>query len=426
MTVDVQHAMGGALRRFARGAGVTPPPPTAPDYGPVSVANINELEQHLSAPLPDLNYVNWTDPIGTNLATAVNRLGANDVLVLPEDDQAVTWADARTMATIQAMDTQFVNGTTAITDRAAVRTKGGIVGLGPRAKIAFSPTMANTYAARPGTDGARDAMVENWRRGTSPTTGSIHANFTIQGRWIGGLGFHCLKLVSGDYGRAERVHTINHYGYQNFEPGECFGLLVQGHDAGTFTVYKCEVDGRNPATGEKEGSGGLHLVEGLTVNIIGSYFHDARGHLLALYSRKGPTNVTDTTLERPGGTPYRVETLTPFGKVNGSGINSEVGGTHPVTLTRVKILMRNAASGNARRHINTISTGTQGDVGNWDLGKTPWVITDLVADVAPQIAAAAADGGTYHAATILEGRSAFTFTGTTRLENGTATTHQFV
>lgn len=387
MTLPLYHASGGLLIRKGRGNRTVP---TVSSVGPISVADVNELEQHLSAPLPDKNYVPWTWPTGTSLFTVSQSLGANDVLVLPEDDAPV--------ARITAMDTQTLNGS-AVTDRAGVRLPS-MVGLGPNARVEFAPDLPS-YAARGTSEGARDAMIECWNR-TLP----IFANFTIRGRYIGGLAFHCIKMINGDNGRAERLRTLNHYGYQNFEPGETFGLLIQGHDAGTFTTWRNDVDGRNPDTGLKEGSGGIHLVDGLNVVLNGDYVHHVRGAGVASYSRRGTTTMNSLLIERPGGLPSRDDL-----KINGSGVNIEVCGPNGFTLNDCTILMYAAETQNTRHHISIVSTATQGDVGNWPLGKTPVTVNRPIGETTFRIGAAAADGATYHSATVLENRSTITVTG---------------
>lgn len=336
MTVPIYHALGGALVRKGR-------PSLIPlgTYGPVSVADVNEFESKgYGAPPADANYVTWSHPTGTDLWSVFNSLGDNDILVLPEDENPYVVNQMYRTADGTA------NGANPTTDRAACRSKKGIFGLGPNAII--SPAAGfPTYAAQTANEGVRESLVEN------VTTGSYHANFTIRGRNVGGLAYHALKLDGSDGAASplvERVRTINHFGFQNFQPGEAFGILAQFH-TGTAVIRRCEIDGRNPTTGVKEGSGGVHLVQGAAVLVDGCHVHGVRGHGIAHYWRLGATTINNSLIVDIG-----------TGAVHGNGINAEICGANSITLNDTTIRMGSAASGNVGAHFALVSVNT-GSVG---------------------------------------------------------------
>jgi hypothetical protein len=381
-------ALAGRVQRRSNGDGSTVVAPTPVDYGPVSVPDVASfISRGLGSPPSDANYVMWRWATGTDLFSVFQSLGANDILVLPEDPNPYV------VSQMYRTSDGTATGSSPQTDLAACRSRRGIIGLGPNAVIAPSSSFP-TYAAQTGTAGVRESLVENW------TANAWHGNFTIKGRNVGGLAYHGLRLVKNNDGAVERVKTINHYGFLNHEPGEAFGIIVQNH-TGSFTIRHCEVDGRNASTGVKEGSGGIHLVKGGTVLIDTCYIHDTLGHGVAHYQRAGATTIQNTLIASPG-----------TSTVTGSGINAEVCGTQQITLNNCDIEMNNAGSGNTRPHVSIVACNTTGDLGAWPLGSTPVFLNSLAHDqTTAQVWVGGA--GTYHGASNIEAQSDIHLTNTT-------------
>lgn len=327
-------------------AAASAPPPTV-DVGPVSVASLAQWESATGLALPDKNYVTWSAPQGTDLHTVLSGLGANDVLVLPENETPYT------VGQMYRTSDGTANGANPQTDRSACRSRAGIIGLGPNAIVAPAASFP-TYAAQTVAEGARESIIENW------TSGSIHANFTVRGKpgGVGGLAYHLLRLVSD--GTVHRMRTLNHFGFKNYEPGETFGI-VTNTSAAASKISLCDVDGRNLNTGAKEGSGGIHLVRGGPMTLQGNRVRGVRGHGLALWCRGGVTTVNGMQL---------IDIGTSGTDLDGRGVNLEVCGTNDVTLNDVVWDMRNDASGNPGAQIAVVSASEQGSGSGWPLGRT--------------------------------------------------------
>lgn len=416
------HPLSGTLGR--KGRVVAPPPPEPVVYGPVSyeptastsaglVAAAEDVINDMPADLQptNINLVPWTWATGTPMYSVTSTLGSNDVLVLPEDENPYLVDEISSRAGVW---------------KEGFRWRKGAIGLGPGARIEFDPNMAD-HPHTGSMGGSEESMWGIW------TKGCILANFHTQGRYIGGLPFSCGKINDNDNtigpnSTVWRLSTRNHYGVDNHEPWETFGIATHSHDAAKLTFKYCHIDGSNPDTGNKEGSGGMHFSRGKDFVIQDCYVRWVRGHAFAFYARGGHSLLEDIVAFEPGGSPYRPEPWYTGGGgfADGSGINVEVSGTYGFNINRPRLILHKSQTGNTREHLNTLSTdvssGTDG-VSWGETGKTPFTIVDPITDVPMQIGASSGSGtGTYHGATIIEGRSVISVTGAT-LEDGTPANH---
>jgi hypothetical protein len=223
---------------------------TVPDYGPVQISDIAELD------LPDnLNYVPWKWKTGTYLQDVFKLLGTNDVLVLPEDEKPYL------------IDTSkgFRKGD-GIHDIAMARCKAGIVGMGPGTAIDLGPS-SFTQGPATGTSGNRNKLLEMW------TAGGILANFVMHGRDLGGVAFDAVKGAAPNI-RMERLLLHGaHRGTSAAPPNEAGGLV--NHKAHGMVIRRCEVDCRDPQTGKPVGSSPIMLNVSNDCLIEDTYVHHA-------------------------------------------------------------------------------------------------------------------------------------------------------
>lgn len=370
-TVAGSVTVGGAV--YPASATITLPP-AVPPVGPISVASYEDLAGYgLSLP-EDANYVLWKWKTGTDLFTVLPTLGANDILVLPEDDNPYT------VDTFYRNSTGTAAGTNPLTDRAGARTKRGVVGLGPNAVIGLSSDFP-TFAAQTGADGVRESIIECY------SAKGYVANVHFKGRNVGGLAFHGLRFVHAHGGMVERVSTKNHYGFKSSEPGESFGLEI--NDCDDFTVNKCFIDGTNDA-GEKEGSGGFRVQRGTTYTLNDTVAQDVRGAGFVAWACGGSTTLNNCQMLRTGDS-----------EIQGSPANLEVGGINPVTFNGCTFV-RDQSSGNHRQHIFIVSTAiTPTGMSNIPLGSTPVHVNSPFFDEA-SITIKKNGGGTYHGVTTID------------------------
>lgn len=223
---------------------------SVPDYGPVQISDIAELD------LPDtFNYVPWKWKRGTSLQDVFKLLGTNDVLVLPEDEKPYL------------IDTSkgFRQGD-GIHDIAMARCKAGIVGMGPGTVIDLSPS---SFAQGPatGASGNRQKILECW------AARAVLMNFTMHGRDLGGCSFDAIKGAAPDI-RMERLLLQGaHRGMTAAPPNEAGGLV--NHKAPRMIIRRCEVDCRDPKTGKPVGSSPVMLNVSDGCLIEDTYVHHA-------------------------------------------------------------------------------------------------------------------------------------------------------
>jgi len=221
----------------------------APEYGPVSIQSLSELD------LPSqFNYVTWRFG-NLPLQDVFRQLGANDVLVLPERPEPYL------------IDTSkgFRQGD-GIHDVAMTRCKAGIVGMGPGAVIKLGPS-GFSQGRTGGTAGNRNKVLECW------TAGAVIMNFTMIGRDLGGCAFDAIKGAAPDI-RMERLRLVGaHRGWSATPPGEAGGLV--NHKAPRMIIRRCEVDCRDAVTGLPVGPSPIMLNVSDGCLIEDTYVHHA-------------------------------------------------------------------------------------------------------------------------------------------------------
>lgn len=266
--------------RPSLGGTVTPTDPTpdpAPVYGPVAYGSLDEARADLGAPT-DANYVMWNFG-STDLETVFASLSPNDILVLPERSEPyyIDSSKGFMAAGVTGVDGTGANG---LKDGSIVpivsnprlwfemsRARRGIIGLGPGAVVAPSPSSwtaprqpiledepaATRWQKAYFANGTTTNLVgaQNTLMGFEATN-PFFANFVMKGRDFGGVAYSSLKRTGGTAGLATMKRFIfdqswrSHDGVPN---GEVGALSLNG---GTY-LYE-HLDMVTPSEGYAGGS----------------------------------------------------------------------------------------------------------------------------------------------------------------------------
>ncbi len=253
-------------------ARISKAPETIPFRGPVSFPNLAAARAALHTPA-DANYVIWDPawPVNRDLEDVFNSLGANDILVLPERAQPylVDSSEGFRAAGVQSVTGR--NGQIPITNTykglrsartwfAMARSRRGILGLGPNARIELSNSswtherqiqdagsVQEDGWVSPGrywigTDGqqkhelvgCQEKIIESSR------DGAYYGNFTLRGRDLGGIAYHG---VTGAGATFERLDLTGGWrGFLGVPNGEAGAISSSGGDG--YYIAKCIVGTR--------------------------------------------------------------------------------------------------------------------------------------------------------------------------------------
>ncbi len=240
-------------------------------HGAFSLPDFGAVREALKIP-PDVTIVSW-DRIakaGDSLGDVLDRLTADQILGLPERDQPYLLDASAGFYAYGVSEVQLADGTRQkVTSKAErwfslARAPRGIVGLGPRAVVATTPTtwrspaqprpvsaegMGRFYWDSAGTKqeelvGAQEKLIE------SEHPDAYFGNFTLVGPGdLGGVAYNGLSLSNG--GTAERVDGSGAWrGFDGVPNGET-GLVAVG--SGKYMIANMMIDGRDPATGRRVG-----------------------------------------------------------------------------------------------------------------------------------------------------------------------------
>lgn len=305
--VSDSTASGGRAIKFGQASAQ---PPTGTNiYRPISITSPLQLPH---APR-DANYVMWNFPAGTRLHEAFQRLGPNDILVLPERAQPYEIDSSR----------GFVVDGTRWNEMA--RAKRGLVGLGPG--VIIQPSASSFSLPRStSTAGNYNVMLK------SVTNGGYFGNFEMRGRTFGQAAYDALQH-EGSNSVWERIYFNGaHRGWRNFPPGETGA--VSGYKGSNQQVYNVEVDCRDPATGARVATSPFMFNAQSNVRVDDFYGHHAYAGMPTFWK---VTNITTNRL--------RAEyNGTGGGELSGQGINHEiVAGT--VTHNDPRLILGHTSTG---------------------------------------------------------------------------------
>lgn len=221
--------------------------------GPRRVRSASELEHipHDARLVP----WRWGRHSGMTLDAAARTLGANDILVLPEDEKPFVVDSSQGFAR----------------DRrrwyAMCRVRRGIVGLGPGTVITTSAS-AFRQGKQTGRGGVQQKVIE------STTPGAYFGNFTMLGRDFGGVAYNAIA-ATGNNTVWERIHFLGaHRGWLGVPPGE--SGAISGYKGSGMAVYGVEVDCRDHVTGQPVGSSPLMFNRNRKVRLVDVHAHHTR------------------------------------------------------------------------------------------------------------------------------------------------------
>lgn len=253
----VPRVASGAAAQTSMAAGIAPlaPPPPAQPWMRIGPQSISDPSQVYYLP-KDANLVRWrwARGSGTTIQDAVATLGANDILVLPEDEKPYEIDSSRGFAGVGAW-------------KAMVRVKRGIVGLGPGAVIR---PRASSYRAgqQSGKEGLQEKLIE------TVSDGAFFGNFTMLGRSFGGVGYHGI----GTTGNRTIFQDISfrgaHRGWMAAPPGEAGAIMA--YKGWGVQVRNVEIDGRDPDTGESVGSSPIMFNRNERTIVTDTWMHHTR------------------------------------------------------------------------------------------------------------------------------------------------------
>lgn len=311
--VTDSSASDGKAIKFGAGT-----PTHTNNYRPISITDPKQLPH---AP-KDANYVMWNFPAGTMLHEAFQKLGPNDILVLPERAQPYEVDSSRGFATDNGRWYEMA------------RAKRGLVGLGPG--VIVQPSASSfSLPKSTSTAGNQHVVIK------SETAGAYFGNFEMRGRTFGQAAYDALRH-HGNNSVWERIYFNGaHRGWRNFPPGETGAII--GYQGSNQQVYNVEIDCRDPATGARVGTSPLMFNSQSNVLVQDVYAHHAYSGMPTFWK---VTNVTTNRLiaEYNG---------TGTGELAGQGINHEiVGGT--VIHNDPRLILDHTATGgkNNGMHIN--------------------------------------------------------------------------
>jgi hypothetical protein len=321
--------------------------PAAPQsiYRPYKITSATQLPH---AP-KDANYVVYTASMGAMLHQAFQKLGANDILVLPERAQPYEIDSSAGFAS---------DGTRSI---AMARTKRGLVGLGPGVIV---QTSASSFSLPKSTSTAGNLNVVL----QCVTAGAYIGNFEMRGRDFGQAAYDGIKML-GNNSVFERIFANGaHRGWSHAPPGEAGAFTSNGGDS--VQIYNCEADCRDPGTGRPVGASPFMFNNQSNVRVDDFYGHHA---LTGMPTFWNTNNITTNRLrsEYNGTGP---------GLLTGYGLNHEqVNGT--VTHNDPIILTGYTPTGNNGYHM-TIGTNKFNAVYNinrpiFDAGRAGATVFDI-------------------------------------------------
>jgi hypothetical protein len=234
-----------ALGAIGAGASVAPAQ-AAVSYGPRSISHVGDYGN----PPSHLNYRMWNFSSSTTLSAALDKMGSNDCLVLPERSEPYYIDTSRGFA---------YPGTS----RAMARAKGGIYGLGPNAVIRYGSSGFSAGRASGGS-GNINRILESY------TAGAYFGNFTMVGRDLGGCGFDGIKVVGNDT-LMENLRLVGaHRGWQNWPPGETGG--INGYKGSGLTIKNTEIDCRD-SSGRRVGTSPMMFNQQSNVTVQDVWAH---------------------------------------------------------------------------------------------------------------------------------------------------------
>ena len=147
-------------------------------YGPVKYTSESVGRAALGIP-SDAKLVYWpyNSPRSAYIQEAVAKLGANDILVLPEASESYYLDSSKGFVTNNYQWNEMV------------RVKRGLVGTGPRSVVEFGPSSYRAPKQLKKDGGANERAI-----GCSTPNG-IFANFEMRGRDFGGIAYHALAFT---------------------------------------------------------------------------------------------------------------------------------------------------------------------------------------------------------------------------------------
>ena len=310
------------------GETITLPSPVRPSYGPVSVTDWTD--SRLTCPT-DANYVRWSWPrtLGQDrhLEDVFASLGANDILVLPEDEKP-WWVkvDQGFMANnaLQSNGTPYARNSRVFL--AMGKTQRGILGLGPGTVIGQGPRGGFTEAAQPRpkvitVDGASWTFPSSvYKILECRTDRAYFGNFTVTGQDLGGVAYSFLAIKRPGF-VVERITARGaHRGFANFPNGEAAAFALDN----SGTVRKVEVDCRDPGTGLPVGASPIMWNDAGTSLMEDVYLHHSVAGMPTYWRCFGTHTIRRMRSEFNG---------TGGGALSGSCLNVEATRAEGMTLT---------------------------------------------------------------------------------------------
>ncbi len=232
-------------------------------YGPVKYTSESVGRAALGIP-SDARLVWWpyNSPRSAYIQDAVAKLGANDILVLPEASESYYVDSSKGFVSNNYQWNEMV------------RVKRGLVGAGPGAVVEIGPSSYRAPKQLKKDGGANERAI-----GCSTANG-IFANFEMRGRDLGGIAYHALAFTKPGSKVVQVYANAAHRGFRNSPGGETAAFLFLHVDKAT--VLRSEVECRD-ATGKRVGSSPIMMGWCNNLLVQDCYFHHAVGGMPSMF-----------------------------------------------------------------------------------------------------------------------------------------------